>query len=154
MAHTNRVRVILGGLLAGVVINVVEYITNGVILKSAWSEAMQSLGKPTDLSASAIVMFNIWGFLLGIAAVWIYAAIRPRYGAGPTTAVRAGLAAWAIAVFLSNLGMLPMGLFPARLIVITTIVALVEIVAGTVAGAWVYKEDATAEVQPISRAAA
>jgi hypothetical protein len=35
MAHTNRGRVILGGLLAGLVINIVEYITNGVVLKEA-----------------------------------------------------------------------------------------------------------------------
>ena len=89
MAHTNRVRVILGGLLAGVVINVVEYVTNGVILKAAWGQAMTALGKTADSSAGAIAIFNLWGFLLGIGAVWIYAAIRPRYGEGPGTAVRA-----------------------------------------------------------------
>ena len=140
MAHTNRVRVILGGLFAGVVINAVEFVTNGVILRESWGHAMQALGKPADLSAGAIAVFNLWGFLLGIAAVWIYAAIRPRYGAGPSTAVRAGLAAWALAVFLANLGNFPLGLFPARLLVITTVVALVEIVLGTLAGAWLYKE--------------
>lgn len=140
MSHTNRVRVIFGGLLAGVVINVVEYLTNGVILKGAWGQAMQALGKPTDLSAGAIAVFNLWGFLLGIGAVWIYAAIRPRYGAGRGTAIRAGVAAWALAVFLANLGNYPLGLFPARLLVITAVVALVEIVLGTLAGAWLYKE--------------
>ena len=66
--------------------------------------------------------------LLGIAAVWIYAAIRTRYGPGSNTAIRAGLAAWALAVFLPNLGNYPLGLFPARLLVISTVVALVEIV--------------------------
>ena len=153
MTHTNRVRVILGGLLAGVVINVVEYITNGVVLKQAWGQAMQSLGKPTELSAGAIVIFNIWGFLLGIAAVWLYAAIRPRYGLGASTAIRAGLAAWALAVFLPNLTNYPLGLFPARLLVITTVVALVEIVIATLAGAWIYKEE-VAEVSSIRREAA
>src|SRR5262249_20873403 len=138
MAHTNRVRVILGGLLAGVVINIVEYITNGVVLKQAWGQAMQALGKPGELSAVAIGMFNIWGFLLGIAAVWLYAAIRPRYGLGVNTAIRAGIAAWALAVFLANLSNYPLGLFPPRLLVITTVVALVEIVAATLVGAWIY----------------
>ena len=90
---TNRVRVILGGLLAGLVINIVEYITNGVVLKQAWGQAMQTLGKSAELSAGAIVMFNVWGFLLGIAAVWLYAAMRPRYGPGASTAIRAGFAA-------------------------------------------------------------
>ena len=77
MAHTNRVRVILGGLLAGVVINIVEYIMNGVVLKQAWSQAMLALGKPAEISAGAIVMFNVWGFLLGIAAVF-HSLMRPR----------------------------------------------------------------------------
>ena len=30
-------------------------------------------------------MFTVWGFLVGIFAVWLYAAIRPRYGAGAKT---------------------------------------------------------------------
>ncbi|PYX79763.1 MAG: hypothetical protein DMG70_26625 [Acidobacteria bacterium] len=146
MAHTNRVRVILGGLLAGVVINVVEFITNGVILREAWGQAMKALGKP-QLSAGAVVIFNIWGFLLGIAAVWLYAAIRPRYGAGPKTAIRAGFVAWAIAVFLANLGNYPLGLFPTRLLVISSMVALVETVMATLAGAWLYKEEVATEIR-------
>jgi uncharacterized membrane protein len=149
MAHTNRGRVILGGLLAGLVINVVEYITNGVVLKQAWGQAMQALGKPAEFSASAIVMFNVWGFLLGIAAVWLYAAIRPRYGLGASTAIRAGFAAWGLAVFLPNLGNYPLGLFPGRLLVITTVVALVELLVATLVGAWLYKE--AAEVSAIHR---
>jgi len=144
MAHTNRGRVILGGLLAGVVINIVEFITNGVALRESWGAAMRALGKPAELSAGAIVMFNVWGFLLGIAAVWLYAAIRPRYGAGPNTALRAGLVAWAIAVFLPNLGNYPLGLFPTRLLVIATVVSLIELPVATVVGAWAYKEEPAA----------
>src|SRR5437588_1440188 len=105
MAHTNRVRVVLGGLLAGVVINVVEFVTNGVVLKADWGQAMQALGKPAVPSGSAIAIYNVWGFLVGIAAVWIYAAIRTRYGAGAGTAARAGIAGWGPAVIraiLSN----------------------------------------------------
>jgi hypothetical protein len=151
MAHTNRGRVILGGLLAGLVINIVEYITNGVILKQAWGQAMQALGKSAELTAGAIVIFNIWGFLLGIAAVWLYAAIRPRYGAGPNTAIRAGLVTWAVAVFLSNLGYYPLGLFPARLLVISSVVSLIELVIATLAGAWLYKERESAPaVRPMA----
>src|SRR5690349_14678476 len=126
MAHTNRVRVVLGGLLAGVVINIVEFVTNAVILKADWGQAMQALGKSPDVSGSAIVMLNVWSLLLGIGAVWIYAAIRPRYGAGPGTAARAGVAAWALAVFLANLGNYPLGIFATRLLVITSVVALFE----------------------------
>jgi len=151
MAHTNRGRVILGGLLAGLVINIVEFVTNSVVLREEWGRTMQALGKPAELSTGAIVIFNIWGFLLGIAAVWLYAAIRPRYSAGPNTAIRAGLVAWAVAVFLPNLGNYPLGLFPTRLLVISSIVALVEIVIATLVGAWLYKEEERASVvRPIA----
>lgn len=153
MAHTNRVRVIWGGLLAGVVINLVEYLTNGVILKGAWGQAMTALGKSADISASAIAIFNLWGFLIGIGSVWIYAAIRPRYGAGPGTAVRAGLAVWALAVFLANLSNYPLDLFPVRLLFITSVVALLEIVIATVVGAWLYQEE-EAKVGAVKGAAA
>jgi hypothetical protein len=151
MAHTNRGRVVLGGLLAGVVINIVEFVTNGVVLKADWGQAMQALGKPAVPSGSAIAIYNVWGFLVGIAAVWIYAAIRPRYGAGPGTAARAGVVAWALAVLLANLANYPSGLFPTRLLVITAVVALFEIVIAAVVGAWLYKED---EATAIRRAAA
>lgn len=153
MAHTNRSRVILGGLLAGVVINVVEYIANGLVMKEAWGRAMQALGRPAEFTTGTIVAFNILGFLLGIAAVWLYAAIRPRYGAGPNTAMRAGVAAWVIGALLPNLASYTMGFFPTGLIVISTIVALVEMVLGTMAGARIYKEELIS-VAPVRPAAA
>ncbi|HZQ17296.1 MAG TPA: hypothetical protein VFA90_01145 [Terriglobales bacterium] len=140
MAHTNRVRVVLGGLLAGVVINITEYIENGIVLKADWGQAMQALGKSPQLTGSAIAIYNLWGFLAGIAALWIYAAIRPRYGAGPGTAARAGFAAWILAGLLAALANYPSGLFPTRLLVITTIVGLIEMVIATIIGASIYKE--------------
>ncbi len=152
MAHTNRARVILGGLLAGVVINIVEFITNGVVLNNAWAQVMQSLGKP-PLTVSSILLFNVWGFLMGIASVWLYAAIRPRYGVGPATAIRAGVAAWVMSVFLVTVTNYAIGFVPVRLLVITSLVELVEIPVATVVGAWLYKED-EAQTPAVSRAAA
>lgn len=146
MAHTNRVRVLAGGLLAGVIINIVEFVTNGVVLKNDWGQAMQALGKSPQISGSAIAVYNVWGFLAGIGAVWVYAAIRPRYGAGVGTAVRAGLATWVLAVLLANLANYPSGLFPTRLLVITGVVALFELVIATIVGASVYKEGAAPAV--------
>jgi hypothetical protein len=151
VAHTNRGRVLLGGLLAGLIINISEFVTNGVVLKADWGQAMQALGKAPVPSGSAIAVYNVWGFLVGVAAVWIYAAIRPRYGAGAGTAARAGIAAWGLAVFLANLANYPSGVFPTRLLVITGIVALVEIPVATILGAWLYKEE---DASAVRRAAA
>ena len=89
MAHTNRGRVILGGLLAGLVINIVEYITNGVVLREGWGRAMQALGKPTELSPGAIVIFNVWGFLLagGSDGTRVLSSIGPGGALPPRVAV-------------------------------------------------------------------
>ncbi len=151
MAHTNRGRVILGGLLTGLVINIIEFITHGVILRDAWNQALLMLGKFQGFPRGAMTVFIICGFLLGIGSIWIYAAIRPRYGAGAGTALRAGFMAWALAAFLPNLATYPMGFFPSRLIVISTVVSLVELLLGTLAGAWLYKEE---ELTPVARPAA
>jgi hypothetical protein len=48
-----------------------------------------------------------------------------------------------LAVFLANLANYPSGLFPTRLLVITSVVSLVEMIIATVAGAWLYKEEAS-----------
>ena len=140
MSHTNRLRVVLGGLLAGVVINLVEYVTNGVILRNSWAQTMQALGKPAEVSAGAIVTFNVWGFLVGIAAVWVYAAIRPRFGIGVKTAVYAGGLTWVTAYALATAPLVIMGVFPMNTAFVLVAVGLVEIVVATIAGAWLYQE--------------
>ncbi len=140
MAHTSFGRIIGGGFLAGVVINVIEFVVNGMILGKMWEQAMQALGKTPTFSLGAIVLFNVIGFLLGIGAVWLYAAIRPRYGAGPVTAIRSGLAVWFLAYLLPNVSFYSMHLFPGRLLAIGVAVGIIEVVLATLLGAWIYKE--------------
>ena len=138
MGKINWARVLFGGLVAGLVINIFEYVTNGVVLAAKWDAAMKALGR--QLSMSAVAIFIVGGFIGGIAAIWLYAAARPRFGAGAKTAVLTGFAYWVVGYALPALSQMPLGLFPRRLLVITSIVGLVEIVVGSVAGAWLYKE--------------
>ncbi len=138
MGKINWARVLLGGLLAGLVINVFEFIENGLVLGHEWEAAMKALGH--TFPASAIGVFVIWGFLGGITSVWLYAAIRPRFGAGPRTAAIAALGYWFAGYFLSFLGIVAEGLFPMRLLVIGLVVGLAEVIIGTELGAWVYRE--------------
>ncbi|MGA3371854.1 MAG: hypothetical protein ABSC48_08855 [Terracidiphilus sp.] len=94
-----------------------------------------------NLSSTQILWFNLLGLVTGIALIWIYAAIRPRFGAGPKTAICAGLAVWVVGVVLPNLSfMWVLGLFGRRLMVYSTLGGLVEIVAGAIVGAALYKE--------------
>jgi hypothetical protein len=139
MSNINLGRVVLGGLVAGVVINVFEFVLNGIVLAPNWPIIMDSINRPA-LGTHAIVAFNIVGFILGLAAVWTYAAIRPRFGAGVKTAVYAGLLTWVVGSALANASPAIMGVFPAGIAMILIGVGLVEIVVATIAGAYIYKD--------------
>lgn len=142
MGRINWGRVFLGGIVAGIVINLSETLLNTVVVKDDWAEAIRALGKDpaTAMAGNAMVIWILWGFLAGVGIVWGYAAIRSRFGPGPRTAAIAAIGAWFFASFLSNLAMMNMGLFPRKLIMTGLVWSLVEFVIAAVAGAWVYKE--------------
>lgn len=135
----NTSRVLIGGLVAGLVINIGEFVLNEPILGEQWRATFESLNRPA-MGGSSIAIFVVLGFLLGIAAVYLYAAIRPRFGAGPKTAVCAGLLVWYFAYLNVNVGNMATGLFPASLLLTATAWGLVEIPLATVAGAALYRE--------------
>jgi hypothetical protein len=139
MGTINWTRVLLGGLVAGVIINVFEFLLNGVILAKDMEAAIAALGR--QMGGGELAMFTVWGFLVGIFAVWLYAAIRPRFGAGLSTALCAGVAVWCLGYLLAAVTPLALKLFPTRLLIIGLVVGLVEVNAGTVAGAWIYREE-------------
>jgi hypothetical protein len=147
MDRINVARVLIGGLVAGLVINIGEFLLNGVVLARQMSTAFARLNLPEPAGAS-MAMFVVLGFALGIAAVWVYAAIRPRFGVGPTTAVYAALIVWFLAYLYPTLLMSAMSLFPADVLAMGVAWGLVEVAAATVAGAWLYHEvpDRTAVV--------
>jgi hypothetical protein len=140
MGRINWGRVILGGLLAGVIINIVEALCGAVILKSRWDAAANALGITMPQDATANTIWVLFGFAVGIWAVWLYAAIRPRYGAGVKTALCAGFATWFLGYLLWSVSLHNMGLFPGSVLVPATAIGLVELLVATVAGAWLYKE--------------
>src|SRR5437870_11643458 len=140
MGKINWGRVVLGGLLAGVVLNIVDYVTYGVWLKADMAAAMTGLGKSPAAMDSAIPLWVALDFVSGIGLLWVYAAIRPRLGAGVKTAVIAGLAGWFFVGLLHAIGESPMGFMPERLMVTGTSVALVALPVAAVGGACVYTD--------------
>jgi hypothetical protein len=141
MGKINMQKVLIGGLIAGAVLNVIDYVLFGVVLKDQMAAAMQALNRPAMTNAQ-IPWFVVLDFVVGIFLVWLYAAIRPRFGAGPATAVKAGIAAWFAGGLLVTLFMWPMALMPHNLMIITTLVGLVEWPLATVIGAIPYSEGA------------
>src|SRR6267378_6908790 len=134
MGKINMQKVLIGGLIAGVVLNV-------MLLKAQMAAAMQAVGKPPMTNAQ-IPWFVVLDFVAGVFLVWLYAAIRPRFGAGPITAAKAGIAAWFVGGLLVTLFMWPMETMPHNLMITTTVVGLVSWTLAAVIGAKFYTEGA------------
>ncbi len=140
MGKINMGRVIIGGMVAGIVADLLGYLVDGMWLGQRWADAMSFLGHPT-FSSSMLIGFNVLGIVTGIVSIWLYAAIRPRFGAGLGTAIRAGVVVWVLATLVPNASfMYVANLFPKHLTLYTTLGGLVEVVVGTIIGAWLYKE--------------
>jgi len=140
MGKINIGRVIIAGLVAGIVADILGFVVDGMLLAPRWADGMKALGH-TEFASNEWIWFNLIGLAGGIAVIWIYAAIRPRFGAGIKTAVFAGIVFWFVGSLLPNLGLMwASGLFSHHLTAMTTAGNLVETLAGAIAGAALYKE--------------
>jgi hypothetical protein len=135
----NWKRVILGGVVAGMVLNALEFLAAVSLLRERYLAAMRSLGREGTAAPEAIVYSVLITVGVGVFAVWLYAAIRPRFGPGWRTAVIAGAATWLIQGS-NNLRLATQGLMPWDLVVVAGAISLVEFVLATALGTWLYQE--------------
>lgn len=97
MPRINWRRAVLGGLLAGVVWGTLYAPVHPLV------EVHDSLGRPVlpitpykgDTPAMRVLMVAN-GLVQGLATVWLYAAMLPRFGPGLKTVAIAGFAVWAL----------------------------------------------------------
>ena len=141
MNRINWKRVIAGGLLAGLIINIGEFLLNGVVLASEWATFRQQLGLDDSFAPEQIAVGVINTFLYGIVLIWLYAAIRPRFGPGPRTALIAGGALWVLAYVLFAATLWAGGMFSTRLMVVSIAWGAIEVPVAALTGAWIYRED-------------
>ena len=139
MGRINLARVLVGGFIAGLIINASEFVLNVMVIEDQMNAAMAALNQP-PIAPSMIIWFVLFSFGFGFILVWTYAAIRPRLGAGLTTAICAATLCWGLACLYPNLFFYVMNLFPRNMIVLTTMWQLVETVVAGIAGAWAYTE--------------
>jgi len=137
-------RVVVGGLLAGLIMNVSEFLLHGVVLAADGQTLMDDWNQ-RGLSIQPDPMMLVWlvliTFALGFLAVWTYAAIRPRFGPGPRTAICAGLAVWAMSYLYAGVYVYAgIVILPAKLAWFPVVWGLIEVPLATLAGAWLYKE--------------
>ena len=141
MAGINAGKVVTGGLLAGLVLNILDIANNFLLVGDDFRANATRLGLDPAVAESpaGIATWVVIDFLIGILIVFTYAAIRPRFGHGVKTAIYAGIIPYA-AVTLVIFGFTQGGIFPTSLFWTMAVISLIITCVAAVAGAWAYKE--------------
>jgi hypothetical protein len=140
MGKINVGRLILGGIVAGIVGDVLDYPVDGIWLAPMWKGQLAAWGLG-PFTGGQLAFFMTLGILVGLVSIWIYAGIRPRFGPGVKTAIYAGIAVWVISTLIPNFALMwATHFFSGHLTGYTSLGGLFEVVIGTIAGAAVYKE--------------
>ena len=141
MGQINWGRVLLGGLLAGLVINVGESVLNLVVFADQMQLMQEEMGIEAP-GAMWMVLYVVLGFVGGIIITCLYAAMRPRFGPGPRTALMAGSAVWYLAWFWPMVAMAPFfaSYFALSAYVVAVIFSFIEVAVAALVGGWAYKE--------------
>ena len=142
----NTSKVVVGGLAAGVIGNLVGYVGFGMLLGprfEAEAVAVAPALAGRGMSSGAIVFNVVSTFVLGLLLVWLYAAMRPRFGPGARTAIFAAMAVW-ICGFLFHMDWVIAGMMTQQTYALASLVALVQVIASAWVGGMLYKEDGAA----------
>jgi|SRR2546423_5588939 hypothetical protein len=139
----NIKKVVGGGIVAGIILNVVDFISNYALgaRMRAEAEAFKPGISDQMMAGSAVISYVIMDLVLGIALVWTYAAVRPRFGPGPRTAIFTALLFWLLGLIF-NAGYRQMGMMSSGLWWTVAVIWLVSFSIASWAGAAVYSEDA------------
>lgn len=138
MGKINWGRVILCGLVTGVVWGALAALILPVVGRDFL--AAIPVGNPfSPFQPGLVAVYGLLWLVMGVWMMWLYAAIRPRYGPGPKTAAVAGLAT---AVFgaLADVAWVSMGVVPVEVVVAPIVASVPILIVAALAGAWLYKE--------------
>ena len=141
----NTKKVVIGGIAAGVVLNVIDVISNMFFLGARMTAEANAFkaGLGDQMKGASMVTYIVMNLILGLALVWTYAAVRPRFGPGLKTAAYVALLFWILAgIFYS--GYMQMGMMSSGLWWTFAFFGLVNFLISGSVGAWLYAEDSVA----------
>jgi hypothetical protein len=137
-------RLLLGGVSAGLAMNAGQFLLYAVVLAEdarALTEDWTRRGLPVSEDPALLLQLMAGTLALGVGAVWLYAAIRPRFGAGPRTALIASVAVWALSYLYAGIYVhAGFVVVPPKLVWLPVVWSLVEVPLATLLGAWLYRE--------------
>jgi hypothetical protein len=140
----NWARVIAGGLVAAVICFFSDGLLHEKLLSGDWQAVYSNLGvglpEPHSLSLAYFAVFELGR---GLLAIYLYVLMRPCCGAGPKTAVFAGLVTWLMFSVAGPAQFIPLGFFSNSLWIKAGAYQLVTSIVATIAAAALYKEPVT-----------
>ena len=139
MNKINFGRVLLGGIVAGLVLNIGEFVLNDILLGPHIKADMQRMNiTPPGMGFAALAVTLT--FIFGSVAILLYAMMRARLGPGPKTALLTALILWfCLYAYSGTINMLLINV-PPQLILMILGWGLIEYPLGILVGASLYKE--------------
>ena len=139
----NTGKVVVGGLVAGLIMNATGFLIQGMMLGPRMMGEMVAAaptlaGKGEDAMTMAARVIS--SFVIGIMLVWMYAAMRPRFGPGPKTAMISAFIVWLFG-FLFYIDWLFLGMMTAATYAMMSAAMIVSLAIASWVGCMLYKED-------------
>jgi len=135
----NTKRIVLAGLAAGV-LNLALTLSMAflVLLPDVRAQVERFQLQPPPYAPLTGVGMQL---LIGIAVVWLYAAIRPRFGPGPRTAILAGLAVWFLAYLVHCELVVRLGISPLPMAAKMAVWGFFQMPVVALLGGWLYRKE-------------
>lgn len=139
MGKINVARCLLGGVVAGIAFFIMEGVASTLYMPQM-EAALEAAGLSIEMSVAGMLMAVLISLLTGIILIFTYAAVRPRFGSGPRSAVVAVLILFLGGFLPSLVGYQMIGLFPTSLLVVWAIIGFAEMLIAAFIGGWLYRE--------------
>lgn len=137
--------VVFAGLAAGLVMNLLDFMTNGLLFGDAWNAAYAALHiTPTAAIPAFWISFD---FANGVLMAFLYAAMRPRLGAGTRNILTSALISWTF-VHLALFSHFADHVFPPRVLLGTAALELISSLVGGVVAGRLYREARSLQTAP------
>ena len=147
MARINWGRLILGSLIAAVILFVTDGFIHEKIARADWMAVYDGLrATPPEPHGTSMAYFGFFELGRGFIAMMFYATMRAYFGAGPKTAVLAGIIAWIAFSITGPAQFIPLGFYSSALWLKVGVLHLITSIIATIAGAALYKDAATTAV--------
>lgn len=133
-------RLVIAGLVAGLILNIGEAALHAGILGGATTAAYAALNRTVVPDATNLVLLVALTFAQGVLMAWLYAVLRARFGSLFTTAAAAGLIAWFLSSVYAAVYLyagLP-GIFPPNIVWVPVAWQLLEYPLAALAAAATY----------------